>query len=139
MSAEADVLAVSAAWDDALVTNDADAFARFVTDDWVYVGPAGATSRADVIDSIATGRLAHHTMRTIGEPRVAVHGDTVIVTARKASSGTWDGVAYTADEWIAEVFVRDHGRWRSALSAKCPVESQGEPAAIASKIEPSAG
>ena len=130
MSAEADVLAVSAAWDAALVTNDADAFARFVTDDWVYIGPAGATSRADVIDSIATGRLAHHTMRTIGEPRVAVHGDTVIVTARKASSGTWDGVAYTADEWIAEVVrCETMADERSALeSAKCPVESQGEPA-----------
>lgn len=43
---EADVLAVSAAWDAALIANDATGFAEFVTADWAYVGPAGATSRA---------------------------------------------------------------------------------------------
>ena len=32
-------------------------------------------------------------MRTIGPARVAVHGDTVIVTARRASTGRWDGIA----------------------------------------------
>jgi uncharacterized protein (TIGR02246 family) len=122
MNPEAEVLSVSAAWDAALVANDAEAFAGFVTDDWVYVGPAGATTKADVIGSIARGRLAHHTMRTIGSPRVAAYDDTVIVTARKASSGAWDGVTYAADEWISEVFVRQDGRWRCAISHKCPVE-----------------
>ena len=131
MDAEAEVLAVSAAWHAALIANDAEAFAGFVTDDWVYVGAAGPVSRADVIGSIASGQLAHHTMTTIGSPRVAVHGDTVIVTARKASTGAWDGVPYAADEWISEVFVLEGGRWRSALSQKCPVDSAGERPSVA--------
>ena len=108
--------------DAALIANDATAFASFVTDDWVYVGQTGPVSRADIEDWIASGRLVHHTMRTIGTPRVAVHGQTVVVTARKASTGAWDGRAYAADEWISEVFVRQDGRWRSALSQKCPAE-----------------
>ena len=122
MSVESEVLAVSAARDAALVANDAESVASSMTEDWVYVGPTGATPKADIIGWIATGRLAHHTMRTIGPPRVAVHGDTVIVTAHKPSSGAWDGVAYTADEWISEVYVRLPEGWRCVLSQKCPSE-----------------
>jgi ketosteroid isomerase-like protein len=122
MSTEAEILAISAAWDAALISNDATAVASFMTDDWVYVGPTGATPRADLIGWIATGRLAHHTMRKIGQPRVAVHGNTVIVTAHAASTGAWDGIAYAADEWISEVYVRQNGQWRCALSQKCPAE-----------------
>jgi ketosteroid isomerase-like protein len=117
-----DVLAIAAAWDVALLANDATAFASFVTDDWVYVAPSGITTKADVIGWIAGGTLAHHTMRTVGQPRLAVHGDTAIITARRASTGAWDGIAYAADEWISEVYVRKDGRWLCVLSQKCPAE-----------------
>ena len=119
MSTEADILAVSAAWDRALLANDADAVASFMADDWVYVGPTGPTPKAELIGWIRSGRLAHHTMEAVGEMRVSAHGDTAIVTARKASSGAWDGTAYTADEWISEVFLRRNGRWTCVLSQKC--------------------
>jgi ketosteroid isomerase-like protein len=122
MNVDAEVLAVAAAWDAALVANDATAAARFVTDDWVYVGPNGATSKADIIGWIESGRLAHNTMRTIAPTRLAVFGDTAIVSARKASTGAWDGVAYAADEWISEVFVWQTGRWLCVLSQKCPAD-----------------
>jgi ketosteroid isomerase-like protein len=122
MSVESELLAVSADWDAALVANDAAAVAGFMADDWVYVGPEGPTPKTELIGWIETGRLAHHTMVTIGKPRVAAHRDTAIVTARKASSGTWDGVPYTADEWISEVFVRRSGRWTCVLSHKSSVE-----------------
>ena len=88
----------------------------------MFVGPAGLTPRSDIVDWIASGRLAHHTMQTVGAPRVIAVGETVVVTARKASSGTWDGVPYQADELITEVFVRRNGRWWCVLSHKCPVE-----------------
>jgi Domain of unknown function (DUF4440) len=80
----------SAAWDAALVANDATAFSSFVADDWVYVGPSGAVPKSDLVEWIASGRLAHRTMTTIGVARVAAHGDTVMVTARKASTDEWE-------------------------------------------------
>jgi ketosteroid isomerase-like protein len=120
VSIEDDILAISAAWDAALVANNAVAVASFMADDWAYVGPTGATPKADIIGWIASGRLAHHTMQTVAPARVAVHGDTVIVTARKASTGAWEGVAYAADEWISEVYVRHGGKWLCVLSQKCP-------------------
>ena len=124
MSTEDELLAVSAAWDVALVDNDASTVASFMADDWVFVSPSGITPKAALIEWIATGRLAHHAMEAVGPPRVVIHGDTVIVTARKVSSGTWDGASYSADEWISEVFVRRDGRWTCVLSHKTAVGSE---------------
>lgn len=121
MTVEDEVRAVSAAWDEVLIGNDAPLVASFMTDDWVYVGPDGVTPRADIIGWIASGRLAHHSMTVVGDDRVVRVGDAVVVTARKASSGVWDGVPYTADEWISDVYVRTDGRWRCALSQKTGV------------------
>ena len=122
MPTETEILAVSAAWDAALVANDAGAVASFMADEWVFVSPSGITPKAELIEWIAIGRLAHHAMETVGPPRVAMHGDMAILTARKASSGTFDGVSYTADEWISEVFVRRDERWTCVLSHKAAAE-----------------
>jgi ketosteroid isomerase-like protein len=122
VSTEAELLAVSAAWDAALLDNDSDAVASFMADEWVFVSPSGITPKAELIGWIATGRLAHHTMEPVGLPRVALLGDVAILTARKTSSGTWEGASYTADEWISEVFVRRDGRWTCVLSHKATVE-----------------
>ena len=120
MNVEDDVLAVSAAWEDALVSNDAPVIAGFVSDDWVYVGPTGAVPKADIIGWIASGRLVHFSMRKVEPPRVAANGDTAIVTAHKASTGAWDGIPCAADEWISQIYVRRDGRWLCVLSQKCP-------------------
>ncbi|WP_112237565.1 nuclear transport factor 2 family protein [Kribbella monticola] len=122
MTVDSEVLAVSAAWDAVLVRNDAEEIAGFMADDWAYIGSAGATAKADIIDWIASGKLAHHTMEIVGAARVTVHGETAVITARKQSTGSWDGVSYAADEWISEVFVLQAGRWRCILSHKCPAE-----------------
>ena len=118
MTDEDDVRAVSAALDAALIRNDAPLVASFMTADWVYVGPTGATPKADIIGWIASGKLAHHTMTVVGGERVVPAADTVLLTARKVSSGVWDGVPYTADEWITEVYVQTDGVWRCAFSQK---------------------
>jgi len=121
MTVEDEVRAVSAAWDEALVGNDAALVASFMSDDWVYVGPSGPTSKADIIGWIASGRLSHHSMAVVGVDRVVSAGGAVVVTAHKASSGLWDGVPYAADEWISEVYVQTDGRWRCVLSHKTAV------------------
>ncbi len=120
MKVEDQIREASAAWDAALIRNDAPLVASFMSDDWVYVGPTGATPKADIVGWIAAGRLAHHTMTVVGRERVVLVANTALLTARKASSGTWDGVPYTADEWISEVYVQTGGAWRCALSQKTP-------------------
>ena len=121
MTVEDEVRAVAAAWAVALVGNDATLIADFMTDEWVYVGAAGAVPKADVLAWIASGRLVHHTMTVVGADRVVRAGDAVVYTARKTSSGVWDGGSYTADEWITEVFAPVDGRWRCVFSQKTDV------------------
>ncbi len=123
MSAEEEeLLAISAAWDAALVANDAGGVASFMADEWVFVSPSGITPKAELIELIAVGRLAHHAMEPVGPPRVAMHREMAILTARKASRGALDGVPYTADEWISEVFIRRDERWTCVLSHKAAAE-----------------
>lgn len=121
MSIESEVRAVAAAFDQALVGNDASTIAAFMTDDWVYVGPEGPVPKADLIGWIASGRLAHHTMDAVSPERAVVVGDALLVTSRRVSTGLWEGESYRADEWISDVWVRSGDSWRCAFSQKSPV------------------
>lgn len=123
MRVEDEIEAVIAAWDKALIANDAAAFSRFVTDDWVFASSDGIASKADITGWIASGRLAHHSMRAEGARRMSLHGDAVIVTQRSISTGTWEGAPYSADEWTSDVFVRRDGEWRCALSHKATAKA----------------
>jgi hypothetical protein len=61
-------------------------------------------------------------MRTTGPERLARVGDAVVFTARRTSSGTWEGTPYEVEEWISEVFVRSvDGQWRAAFAQKSDV------------------
>ncbi|WP_433381353.1 nuclear transport factor 2 family protein [Actinoplanes sp. CA-142083] len=123
MDSEDEVRALSAAWDQALVANDPERVAAFMTDDWVYVGPDGPTSKSDIIGWIASRRLRHDRMTTAGPQHVVRVGGMIALTARKTSAGAWEGNPYTADEWITEVYVPAGDSWRCALSQKTPAAS----------------
>lgn len=118
MTVEDEVRAVSLAWDIALMSNNAALVADFMTDEWVYVGPHGMSTKVDITGWITSGRLVHETMTVQGQPRVASVGDAVIVTARKAGSGSWDAAPCAGEEWISEVYACRDGHWRCALSQK---------------------
>jgi uncharacterized protein (TIGR02246 family) len=122
MRVEDQIRAISDAWDAALIANDAGAVAGFMADDWVFVGPTGVTPKREIIDWIESGRLSHHSMQAIGDVRIVVNGDVAVLTARKASTGTWEGTPYTADEWLSEVYVKQGRGWPCILSHKSAVD-----------------
>ncbi|GAA2276029.1 hypothetical protein GCM10009853_032670 [Glycomyces scopariae] len=103
-----------------LLGNDASLIAEYFTDDWVYVGPDGMVPKADLIEWISSGRLAHHTMEAVGPERTVVTRDAVLVTCRRTSTGAWEGEPYATDEWITDLWVRSGGTWRCAFSQKTP-------------------
>lgn len=120
-ASEAAVLAHSDEGDTVLVTNDADEIAAGFADEWVSVDARGYTTKAELIDWIRSGRLAHHSMRTAGDLRVQVSGDTAILTARKASTGAWEGAAYSTEEWITDVLQWRDGCWVCVFTHKTPI------------------
>lgn len=111
---------MAAARDRALVANDAEAIAGFMADEWVYVDGHGATSKAEIIGRIRSGRLRHDVMEATSPERVVVHGDTAVLTSRRKSAGEWEGNAYAVVEWITDVYARDGGTWLCVLSHKTP-------------------
>lgn len=53
-------------------------------------------------------------MDPIGDPLVAVFGDTAVLTVRVHSTETHAGQTIDNDEWTSTVFIRRHGRWLAA-------------------------
>ncbi|GAA4117104.1 nuclear transport factor 2 family protein [Aminobacter aganoensis] len=116
MDDKGEIVELALAWAEAIVSNDAAAIGAFMADEWVIVGPDGATSRADFLALVASGDLAHDAMHGIGDARVETYGATALYTARMLNSGHFRGQAFTADEWTTDVFVRRGTRWHCVLS-----------------------
>jgi len=102
--------AVSAAWDQALVSNDAEAIGRFMADDWVIVSERGATKKADFLAVVASGDLTHEAFK--GEiSSVRQYGEAAVLTGRVRNNGHYKGQPFSSDEWTTDVFVKRKGTW----------------------------
>ncbi|MYX18113.1 DUF4440 domain-containing protein [Streptomyces sp. SID8374] len=108
------------AWAAAIVANDAERIAAFMADEWVIVSESGITDRDTFLAFVTSGDLTHSAMRAITPPRIRVHGDTAVVTARITNTAHYRGDRFDADEWTTDVFVRRDGAWRCVLSHITP-------------------
>jgi uncharacterized protein (TIGR02246 family) len=102
--------AVSAAWEQAMVSNDAEAIGRFMADDWVIVSERGVTTKEKFLAVVASGDLTHETFK--GEIiSVRQYGEAAVVTGRVKNNGHYKGQPFTSDEWTTDVFVKRNGKW----------------------------
>ncbi|MGA6173731.1 nuclear transport factor 2 family protein [Streptomyces sp. NPDC012600] len=108
------------AWAAAIVANDAERIAAFMADEWVIVSESGITDRDTFLAFVTSGELTHSAMRAVTPPRIRVHGDTAVVTARITNTAHYGGRRFDADEWTTDVFVRRDGHWRCVLSHITP-------------------
>ena len=115
-SPDAELAAVAAAWDQAMVSNDADAIAHFISDDWIIVGADGATTdKASFLEQVRSGRLMHDTMTTT-DIDVRRYGDVAILLATGTSAGTFQGQRFHEHERQSNVLVRTDENWRCVLT-----------------------
>ncbi|MGW5067565.1 nuclear transport factor 2 family protein [Streptomyces cyaneofuscatus] len=110
-------------WAAAIVANDAERIAAFMADEWVIVSESGITDRDTFLAFVTSGDLTHLAMQAITPPRIRVHGDTAVVTARITNTAHYGGDRFDADEWTTDVFVRRDGDWRCVLSHITPAAS----------------
>ena len=103
-------------WAAAMVSNDPARIADFMDDDWVIVSESGISTRAQFLSYVESGDLTHSAFRIVGEPRVRVHGEAAVVTARVTNTAHYKGERFDADEWTTDVFVRRDDRWLCVLS-----------------------
>ena len=111
-SAATTLASLSAAWDHAMTTNDADAIGRFMHDDWIIIGPDGSVDgKVRFLGLIRSGSLTHDVMES-HDIDVRVYGDAAVVIARGVSGGTWQGQKFLLHERVSSVFVRNGDEWR---------------------------
>ena len=116
-----ELVALADAWNEAIVSDDADRIGAFMADDWVIVSWSGVTTREDFLSYVRSGVLGHSRMEGVGERRIRVYGDTAVLTVRVVSTAQYGGEDIDADEWTTDVFVRRDGAWRCALTHITPV------------------
>lgn len=124
----AQLTAVVEDWAAAIVSNDAARIASFMADDWAIVSESGISTKEEFLAFVESGELTHSAMDLISRPRIRVHGDTVVFTARATNTAHYGGRRFDADEWTTDVFVRQGGRWLCVLShitAAAPSASSG--------------
>jgi ketosteroid isomerase-like protein len=111
-------------WSAAMAKNDAEAIGRFMSEDWVIIGPDGnVIDRARFLGLIKSGDLTHESVAT-EDWRLRVYGDTAVVTAQAKSEGKFKGQAFTTHERSTSVFVRQDGRWQCVLTQLTPINKK---------------
>jgi ketosteroid isomerase-like protein len=109
-----EVIEAERGWSAAIVANDAERIAAYQIPEWVIVTKNGVTSGETFLAVIRSGVLSHSRMEPVGEPLVAVFGDTAVLTVRVRSTETHGGQTVDNDEWTSTLFVRQNGRWLAA-------------------------
>lgn len=108
------------AFNQAMISNDAERISRCVTDDWILVTPeAGPVPRSRILDVIGSGRLSHATMTKVAT-HACVIGDIAWVTGRGQNTGTFNGQPMAADEYITDIYRKVDGAWRCMLTHLTP-------------------
>lgn len=113
---ETSLRAAMAAWDTAMIGNDADEIGRWMADEWVIVGQDGSvTGKVAFLALVASGDVSHDEMATI-DPDIRLYGDTAVVVARGISGGAYQGQKFRMIERSSCVFVMRDGRWLCVLT-----------------------
>ncbi|MBC7935685.1 MAG: nuclear transport factor 2 family protein [Rhizobacter sp.] len=117
--------AVEGAFSKAIVSNDTRKIDKFTADDWVLIdAQGGIISKQSFFSVVENGQLTHATM-TKEVLRVKVYNDVALVTTRGQNTGTWQSVPMQADEWVTDVYRKQHEQWICVLTHLTPVKLPG--------------
>lgn len=106
----------------AMVSNDSDAIATCITDDWILVTPeARPVPRLRILEVIRSGKLAHYTMSKTAT-HAAVVGDMAWVTGRGKNTGAFNGSPIEADEYVTDIYRRVGEEWLCMLTHLTPAQ-----------------
>jgi ketosteroid isomerase-like protein len=129
-SAADEVTATAHEWDRAMVTNEADAIGRYMSDDWAIIGSDGRIIDRDrFLFVVRSGMLTHDVMES-HDVKVRVYGDAAVMTARGISGGTFQGHAFREVERVSCVFVRQEGKWRCVHTHLSRLAPDGAPGGV---------
>jgi ketosteroid isomerase-like protein len=114
--AKEELLKLEKDFEQAVVTNDAEAIGKFLAGDWVIIDPdGGVIDKARFLSVIKSGALTHEMMES-DDMNVRTHADSAVVTALTTTKGKFGGQEFTTRERATDVFVKQGGRWQCVFS-----------------------
>lgn len=119
MNDEEVLIELGKSWDEAMIRNNVEEIAEYMTDDWVIVGSNGITTKAIFLESIKSGVVTHHQMDS-DQMTIKIYGDTSIVISRGTSAGTYNGRSFDLYEWSTSIFIKKEGTWRCVSTMVTP-------------------
>ena len=115
-NAEQELLKVERDFAAAVLSNDADAIGKFLTDDWAIIdADGGIVDKARFFGVIKSGTLVHEEME-LDDLAVRTHGDSAVVTTITSTKGRFAGQEFATRERATDFFVKREGRWLCAFS-----------------------
>jgi ketosteroid isomerase-like protein len=113
---ERELLAVEAAWDDAIVRKDRAALEGIIAEDFILVGTDGRVSnRSEMLDAVLSSDLHIEPFET-RDVRVRIYGKVAVLTGWFVQHGTFQGRAYETSSRYTDVYVKRGGKWRGVLA-----------------------
>lgn len=106
----------------AVISNNVEEIKKCITPDWVLVDSQGGIIHQEGFFNVLKQRLLSHSTMTKQILRVKVYGDIALVTGRGQNTGTWQGQPLEADEWITDVYKKEHENWLCVLTHLTPVK-----------------
>jgi len=103
-------------FEQAVVTNNAEAIGKFLAGDWVIIdSDGGVIDKARFLSVIKSGALTHEMMES-DDVNVHTYGDSAVVTALTTTKGKFAGQEFSTRERATDFFVKQGGRWQCVFS-----------------------
>jgi ketosteroid isomerase-like protein len=107
----AELLALEARWDSAVVRKDIAALEQIIAPSFVFIGADGSvSSRAEMLAALQAPDLVIDPFET-RDVQVRLYGGTAILTGWFEQTGRFQGRAYRTRSRYTDVYVREAGRW----------------------------
>jgi len=107
----AELLALEARWDSAVVRKDLATLERIIAPSFVYIGADGSvSSRAEMLAGLRAPELEIDPFET-RDVQVRLYGETAILTGWFEQTGRVGGRPYRVRSRYTDVYVREAGRW----------------------------
>jgi hypothetical protein len=101
---------------DSILKSDTAAFEKYLTSDYLGIGPDGAAqNKSELVSDIKSGTLKLESS-TISDMKVQVADpDMAVVVYRTTDKGTYKGKDVTGEYRWLDVFVKRGGKWQIAI------------------------
>jgi ketosteroid isomerase-like protein len=108
----------------AVGAKDADAVAKFLTDDFILItGSSRILTKQELLKEVASATLKWE-LNASREVRVRIHGDAAVVTALLDQKGMDNNEPFDSPVRYTDTWIRENGTWRQISGHASPVKQK---------------